>query len=494
MRKNGNKTISLSLELTLLFIGLTFFTFFLCWVLNCALSGKFYTYSKEKKIKEVYEELNQEFNSNDIGSEKFALRMSYLCNVNNMDLVISDSDSNTRFSTMWDAAPVIEQLREIILTARDKSADIIEESDSYTICTVRDCCMKGDYIVMWGNLDEDNFFMIRTPLESVREYAKLSNTFLLYVGIFSVVLSCLIVCVVSVKVSKPIKELSEIAREVSELKFEKIFNSRGACEITMLGRDINAMSEKLKSTISDLKSVNLELQKDVEARDQADKRRAEFISDISHELKTPIALIQGYAEGLKEGIIEDKENRDYYCDVIVDETQKMNHLVKRLILLNQVESGADAMTMVRFDLNALISNCIHSYALLTDEQGIKVLFDNTPGLFVWADEYRTEEVFRNYFSNAVHYCKGEKEIRIRSELTEGHIKIGVFNTGDPIPEEHMGKLWDKFYKVDKSRSREYGGSGLGLSIVKAIMDSMNGRYGAINYDDGVEFWFELETK
>ena len=494
MRKDRSKTISLSLEITLLFIGLTLFTFLVCWVLNYTLSGKFYTYSKEQKIKEVYEELETEFDHDGIRSERFASRMIYLCNINNMDLVISDSESNTIYSTIWDATSVTEQLHEIIFTARNKSKDIIEDSDNYTIAIVQDCYMQGDYIVMWGNLDADHFFVIRTPLESVRENAKLSNVFLLYVGIFSVILSCLIVCVVSVKVSKPIKELSEIAREASELRFEKKFKVRGACEITMLGRDINTMSEKLKSTISDLKSVNLELQKDVAERDLADKRRAEFISDISHELKTPIALIQGYAEGLKEGIIEDKENRDYYCEVIVDETQKMNRLVKRLILLNQVESGADAMTMERFDLNALISNCIHSYALLTDEHGIKVLFDNTPGLYVWADEYQTEEVFRNYFSNAAHYCKGEKEIRIRSEVTEGHVKIGVFNTGDPIPEEHMGKLWDKFYKVDKSRSREYGGSGLGLSIVKAIMDSMNGTYGVTNYDDGVEFWFELETK
>ena len=110
---------------------------------------------------------------------------------------------------------------------------------------------------------------------------------------------------------------------------------------------------------------------------------------------------------------------------------------------------------------------------------------------MWADEFKTEEVFSNYFSNAINHVLGEKVIDVRLIRMENKVRVSVFNTGEPIPEDSLGHLWEKFYKVDKARTREYGGSGVGLSIVKAIMESMNQEYGVTNYDNGVAFWFEL---
>ena len=210
-----------------------------------------------------------------------------------------------------------------------------------------------------------------------------------------------------------------------------------------------------------------------------------------HELKTPIALIQGYAEGLKEGINDDAESREFYCDVIMDEASKMNHIVKKLLTLNQMEFGNDMVSMERFDIVALIKNYIQSAEILTKQKGIQVRFEDLPPVYVWADEFKTEEVFGNYFSNAINHAQGEKVIDVRLIRMEQKVKVSVFNTGEPIPEECLEHLWEKFYKVDKARTREYGGSGVGLSIVKAIMESMNQGYGVINYDNGVAFWFEL---
>ena len=222
--------------------------------------------------------------------------------------------------------------------------------------------------------------------------------------------------------------------------------------------------------------------------------RKEFLSNVSHELKTPIALIQGYAEGLKEGINDDAESREFYCDVIIDEAAKMNDMVKKLLTLNQLEFGNDVISMERFDIAALIRNYIQSVEILTKQKDIQVRFDNMPfAVYVWADEFKVEEVFGNYFSNAIHYASGDKIIDVKLIKTDNKVKVSVFNTGEPIPEESLSHLWEKFYKVDKARTREYGGSGVGLSIVKAIMESMNQAYGVINYDNGVAFWFELET-
>ena len=195
---------------------------------------------------------------------------------------------------------------------------------------------------------------------------------------------------------------------------------------------------------------------------------------------------------MREGISEDVESREFYCDVIVDEADKMNRLVKKLLTLNQLESGNEVISMGRFDVAALIENYIQSAEILIRQSGGTVRFKETGPVYVWGDEFKTEEVVMNYFSNALNHLSGEKIVDIKLKKKEKLVRICVFNTGEPIPEEALPHLWEKFYKVDKARTREYGGSGVGLSIVKAIQESMNQGYGVVNYTNGVEFWFEME--
>ena len=292
---------------------------------------------------------------------------------------------------------------------------------------------------------------------------------------------------------KPILELADISEKMSHLNFDVKYKRKDKNEIGVLGNSMNRLSEKLEITISELKSANNELQKDIEQKIQIDEMRKDFLSNVTHELKTPIALIQGYAEGLLDNISEDAESRQFYCDVIMDEASKMNHIVKKLLTLNQMEFGNDMVSMERFDIVALIKNYIQSAEILTKQKGIQVRFEDLPPVYVWADEFKIEEVITNYVSNALNHLSGEKKITITVEKLGETVKVSVKNTGEPIPEEDLPNIWTKFYKVDKARTREYGGSGIGLSIVKAIMESMNQAYGVINYDNGVAFWFELET-
>ena len=204
--------------------------------------------------------------------------------------------------------------------------------------------------------------------------------------------------------------------------------------------------------------------------------------------------MQGYAEGLKENITDDVESREFYCDVIMDEAAKMNKLVKNLLTLNQLESGRDAAVMERFDLCALIRGVLDTMEIMISQKEARVLFDDSRPVFVWADEFKTEEVVTNYVSNALNHLDGDRQIEIKIHDEHERVRVTVFNTGNPIPEEDVPNLWNKFYKVDKARTREYGGSGIGLSIVKAIIESMNQEYGVVNYDNGVEFWFTLSRK
>ena len=374
--------------------------------------------------------------------------------------------------------------------------EIIEEGDGYVVQQLH---TEGkDFLEMYGRLSTGISFIMHTPLESIRESAKIANRFLAYMGMVATLAGGgVIVWFVSTKITKPILELNRISEKMVHLDFEAKYEGGASNEIGLLGENINKLSASLERSISELKTANNELQKDIERKEQIDAMRREFLANVSHELKTPIALIQGYAEGLSEGVNDDPESRSFYCEVIVDEASKMNNMVKKLLTLNQLEFGNDVVAMERFDVTALVKNYVQSAGILTRQNEITVRMEEYGPVYVWGDVYKTEEVFTNYFSNAVNHClavdkDSGKIIVISLEQRDGKVRIGVFNTGQPIPEESVPHLWEKFYKVDKARTREYGGSGVGLSIVKAIMESMNQKYGVENYNNGVLFWFELD--
>ena len=281
-------------------------------------------------------------------------------------------------------------------------------------------------------------------------------------------------------------ELATLSQKMADLDFDAKYTSGGSNEIGVLGENFNRMSERLEQTISNLKEANYKLQKDIEQKEKRENMRSEFLGNVSHELKTPIALIQGYAEGLKEGVNDDPESREFYCEVIMDEAGKMNRMVKNLLALNQLEFGEDDVQFERFDITSLISGVLQSLDILIEQKEAQVIFRHKNPVYVWADEFKVEQVVRNYVNNALNHIDGEKVIEIKITQENDMAKITVFNTGTPIPEEDLPHIWEKFYKVDKARTREYGGNGIGLSIVKAIMDSFGKGYGAINHTNGVE--------
>ena len=259
------------------------------------------------------------------------------------------------------------------------------------------------------------------------------------------------------------------------------------------------MSDKLEKTIKQLKNANIELEKDIEEKSQIDEMRRSFISDVSHELKTPIALIQGYSEGLLENVNTDEESRKFYAEVILDEAEKMDKLVKQLLELMKLEYGKRDFNDKEFNIVELEKEVVRKSKVMIDEKNIEIKFETPDEINVFADDFYIEQVVTNYMTNAiknVKEVKGECYIKIENEvnLEKNKVKVKVFNTGENIPEEVIPKIWNRFYKQDESRSRESGGSGIGLSIVKAIMNNYENNYGVINKENGVEFYFELALK
>ncbi|MGI6094019.1 MAG: sensor histidine kinase [Lachnospiraceae bacterium] len=484
---------SLRRRLFVIFIGLMLVTLLIIGLLNTSLLEKYYVARKTDSLGEVYEELNQL----DTGNSKVTISDDFkrLCSEQNISWVVSDTQNQIIVGLSRDGEILNSRLFGYVERMDRSPSTILEQNDQYVLQKTRDSFLNTDYLEMWGVLSNDNYFIMRTPLGSIRESVSISNMFFVYVGLSMIILTGIVIWFFSKRITRPITQLTEISQRMANLDFEAKYTAGGLDEIGVLGENFNRMSYELEHTISELKSANNELQKDIEKKTQIDEMRKEFLSNVSHELKTPLALIQGYAEGLKECINDDAESRDFYCDVIIDEAGKMNQMVKKLLTLNQLEFGNDQVVMERFDLAELIQGVVQSSMLLAEQKEAEIIFSQQKPMYVWGDEFKIEEVITNYVSNALNHVDYEKRIEICCHQQEnGLVRTTVFNTGDPIPEDSISHIWTKFYKVDKARTREYGGSGIGLSIVKAIMDSMHQKCGVKNYENGVEFWFELESK
>lgn len=485
---------SINKQFSLIFSGLMAGTILVCWFANAMFLGDFYARHKQGVLRNAYEQIDMAASGGNIQSDDFGVTFERISSRNNLDILILDSDTRTIRSTVNDVEVLTDRILSYFFRGTEK-AEPLYSNDQYHVQKIFDSWMNMEFIELWGLLSNGNMIIIRSPMESIRESAMIANSFLAYVGAIAIVISALVIWFISKKITEPILELANISEKMTHLDFDAKYKDSGNHdEIALLGRHINQLSGTLEKTISELKTANNELQLDLARKNEIDEMRKEFLSNVSHELKTPIALIQGYSEGLKDCVIDDEESKNFYCDVIIDEAGKMNKLVKNLLELNQLECGNDSVFMERFDITELIRNCTNSLDIMLRQNGIKLVFNHQGPVYVWADEFKLEQIINNYLSNAIHYAMGEKVIEITIERIGERVRVKVFNTGDPIPEAAIVHLWTKFYKVDKARMREYGGSGIGLSIVKAIMDSMNQQYGVINYDNGVAFWFEVDGK
>ena len=455
---------------------------------NSLFLEKYYLARKTDSLKNVYQALNNVDNYQYSALNDDDAFKKYLAE-KNFRLIVVDPFGNC-YSTTKDEAEMLAYMQFESQFSRGKRV-IMEQKDNYVVTKISGDASTMDVVCMYGNLDDKSSFMIRTPIQSIRDSAQISNMFYLYIGLATILISSVIIWIMSRRIIRPLQTLSDISREMTDLHFDVKYHSTSQDEIGILGNNLNKLSEDLEKTISELKTANNELQQDIAKKEEIDEMRKEFLANVSHELKTPIALIQGYAEGLQECINDDAQSREFYCEVIVDEAGKMNQMVKKLLTLNQLEFGNDTVAMERFDLTDLVSGVVQSARLLAEQKGAEIHFNQTEPVYVWGDEFKMEEVVTNYVSNALNHVDYEKKIEIKTEIRQDTVRLSVFNTGDVIPEEDLDKVWVKFYKVDKARTREYGGSGIGLSIVKAIMDSMHQKCGVKNYSNGVEFWFEL---
>lgn len=482
---------SIRKQFSVIFILIMLATVLMTIAMNMLLLRPFHVQIKQRDIVNAYLQINNLSKEYSLLSEKFQEEVMGLCEEHSINIIVMDNYYQILASIRGEDEAIKEELVEYFLYDKP-GADIVESTENYVLQVAMEEKTGNIYLEMWGTLDNGYRFLIRSSMESIVNSVNVSNRFWLFAASISALAGGIMVIYMTNRITRPIRQLTEISERMTNLDFDAKYEVKGDNEVDRLGMHMNQMSNKLEHTISELKTANNELKKDIEKREQIDEMRREFLANVSHELKTPIALIQGYSEGLKIGINDgDEASKEFYCDVIMDEANKMNDMVKKLLSLNELEFGNIPVQMERFDIAELIYNYLQSMELLLNQNNIRVECDIPRPIYVWADEIQIEEVFRNYLTNAMNHAEGERIIRIAMEQKEDCIRISVFNTGKNIPEESIDRIWDKFYKADKARTREYGGSGVGLSIVKAVMEGINQEYGVKNEEDGVTFWFEV---
>lgn len=492
MKKFRSVRVKLFLTLSIVIMC----TIALLIVVNGLVLGSFYTYSKIDKVKKEYEKINEAYNDEDATVLNKVRRDAA---VNNFDILIESEDYILIFSTSDNFTNTIGANSDVVnhfQINEDERQTVIYSNDKMTIKKIVTANLNT--ILLSGELDNGYKIYIQIPISSIEESVRISNNALLIIGFLAIIVAGIAASIVSRRFTKQILELNVIANKMSKLDFSQKYQpSDTDDEINELGKSINSMSDKLEGTIKQLRRSNNELERDIEEKSKIDEMRKQFISDVSHELKTPIALIQGYAEGLVENVNTDEESRKYYSEVILDEANKMDRLVKQLLELMKLEYGKREFDNHQFDICELINEVIRKCSVMLKDKNIEeVKFNKNKHILVYADDFYIDQAFTNYFTNAIKNIKeknGEKYIEIKTKINKERntVRISVFNTGDQLSEETINKVWGRFYKADASRNRNDGGSGIGLALVKAIMNNYNSKYGVENRENGVEFYFEV---
>ncbi|MCH5185463.1 MAG: HAMP domain-containing protein [Oscillospiraceae bacterium] len=288
-------------------------------------------------------------------------------------------------------------------------------------------------------------------------------------------------------ITKPVKNISAVTSKMKNLDFSQKCDINSEDELGQLARNINDMSDRLDDTIRELTEANAKLKSDMEKEREIENRRKEFVAAVSHELKTPLAIIRAYSEGLEDGISVEKRSR--YISVIIEETKKMSSLVNDMLQNSRLESKAAVMDIKRHDLSEFTERVADRLLKNAKEKGINILKDIDRDIYADFDKYYLEQVIGNFITNAIRHTPAGMEMIVSVKKEDNFCEVSVENEGSHIEEQSMDKIWDRFYKADKSRSGE--GTGLGLSIAKNILDLHNASYYAENTEKGVRFCFRL---
>lgn len=378
--------------------------------------------------------------------------------------------------------------KEAVLPKEEIDEIIVQlKNNEYVFKEITLLDYRGKVLILFMPYMRDRYIEIITPLSFIQEGLEISTRYHLLIIVLALIIGSSMSFVFSKKMTDPILELKEITQRISLLDFNIKFEKERKDEIGELGYAINKMGGTLEKNIDEINKVNKKLMEDIENEKRLDKLRKEFIASVSHELKTPIAIIQGYAQGLMENIAETEEDRNFYCEIIVEESLKMDSLVKELLLITQMDSGYFKIEKEKVDLYQMIKDIRDKYSSKNRE----IKYIGEKDIFAYCDEKYIDRVLENLVVNALKYSTGDREITITVEDIENRYKVIISNESENLSEDDLENIWTPFYRVNKARDRD--GHGLGLAIVRGILENHKSNFGVyITEKNIINFWFELE--
>lgn len=470
---------SLKAKLVFMLLAVVFSILMIMLVANNVLLEPYYTEKEKAEFRETYHKIQATAERNPHHLAEF---LSHTASNSNMTIIVTDHFSNLLYSSSSMDSNQNAYFTQQMVRHFAQSIPIAPGGD-YAIQTILDV-EDSEHLVMVAELNPFGKLFLIKSIASIHKSMEIYHDFFFVVMIAIGLIGAVIMLFIGNYFVRPLYEILDISKRITNLDFSRKFQIRGDDEINVLGEQINMMSDRLCDNIQMLSASNESLQQDLYRKERIEKMRKEFLQNASHELKTPISVIASYTEMLKDKMVTEEDELDYYYDVIYDETEKMSNIVKNLLNVAQLESQTLNITLEEFNLSELLSDVVATFRLQMEKDGISLQENTSEDVVVCADRFFIERVITNYLNNAIAHIGEPKEIRVSLHPEEKGAYLGVYNSTPKVLDHE--KIWTSFYKSDESQ-----GNGLGLSIVKAIMDAHKKEYGFRYLDDGVEFFIKL---
>lgn len=474
-------------------VALVFIIIISC--LNLFFYNSYYMHQRQSSLITLYQQICDAYQMNDVQTlqdtlfrieNRDGVRLTILdINYN----LIYDSDASRdagtigpNFFTNWKMSQMV---RSAMMAA--DPAKLEQGKVDFVAVQMRD--LHETFLCLVGKLG-DGYLIERVPFTFMEQNSMFNSTFLLITGLISLLICLILSALLASHFTRPLIQMGQVAQSMARLDFSNKYEGRRNDEIGQLGQSLNLLSDHLEEAIRELRTSNDQLGREIEEKERIDAMRREFIVNVSHELKTPIALIQGYAEGLTAGVAQSDEDREFYCNTIAEEADRMNTMVTQLLSLSRLELGRETVMHDMVELGACLRQVVEKTAVLRAGRDLQVSCEGQAQ--VHSDERLIEQIVMNYMTNAIRYTPDGGTIRLMTQqLPDGGAQVTVFNEGEGVAEDELPMLWEKFYRTDKARSRASGGTGVGLSIVKASAALLGGTCHARNVPGGIEFSLEL---
>ena len=493
MKKTKRNTSQLNKRYSLISVGTVLLCIAIFAVVQSVLMEDIFLFSVKHNMAEAGEEIEQ-INFNEKGFEKIIADIEgngnlYMEIYRPRDTLIYTTKSN---QAIYDGNPESsiddEELKPRIMKILQR---LEYTGDSYYEIR-QEYFATAKYVVYGHFFGDDMSLEIYYPLELIEENAEVASRVLFYLSLIIMMLIITLSIRIAFMVFLPLKNMIDNTKRMANMDFSAKCPPYKINDLNELSASINALSRSLSIAMEKLQSENKQLETDILYERKQEKARRSFISNVSHELKTPISIIRGYAEGMKMGIGCD--STEEFCDIIIDESDKMNNLIIRLMEYMKLSSGAYKVFSTEFNLAEVLAECAEGLSSRIEEKNIQYLCDIDTSFVAYSDALMVQNIFSNYLSNAISHIDFDKIIRVTATDVGTAYRIRVFNTGKPIPGTDIENIWQSFYRADKSHSREEGRFGLGLSFVATIQEMTGEKYGVENKVDGVEFWFDVKKK